>query len=76
MAEYGFMSIKGQMTMAALSQASFGLTLAAIDVERVQRLASYFISSMSSGELAQSIPAFMLNLQHCIASSSFSIQIR
>ena len=47
-AQYGFMSMNGQMAMAALSQASFGVAPAAIDVERIQLLATYFISSMST----------------------------
>lgn len=47
-AMYAYMSMEGIMAMAALSQASFGFAPKSIPVERIQLLASYFISSMSS----------------------------
>jgi len=47
-AQYAFMSLEGQMTLSALSRASFGFVPAAIDVDRIQLTATYIIESMSS----------------------------
>jgi len=47
-AQYAFMSLEGQMTLSALSRASFGFVPAAIDVDRIQLAASYIIESMST----------------------------
>jgi len=46
-AVYAFMSVQGQSIMATLSRASFGYIPAAIDVETISGLASYFDASMS-----------------------------
>ena len=47
-AEYAFMSMNGQMAMSALSRASFGFAPAAIDVEKIQLAATYFLAGISS----------------------------
>jgi hypothetical protein len=47
-AMYGFMSLEGQMAMAALTRASFGFSPASIDVETIEKTASYLVSSMAT----------------------------